>query len=450
VTPSRTPSRTRWLRTWAPAELALAAYIASATVCCLLVARRHDAFGDLLIYRSGGQAVLNGARLYQLQFAWQLHFTYPPFAALVFVPLAWVPWAVVPPLVMALNVVALPLALWLALRLLPAARAARGPHDPVETESPAPHAWLAGWRAVTLSLAASSAAIWLEPVRTNLVYGQVNLLLAVLVLADLALGDRFRAKGAAIGIAAGLKLTPAIFAVYLVLTRRYRAAAVSAAVSGLTVAAGWALLPADSAAFWGGAFADPARIGRVENAGNQSLRGALARLLHTLSVQPPWLAAAAVVGLGGMTLAVLAGRRGDEASGFGRCAVTGLLISPVSWSHHWVLAVPALMLAAAGAWRRRSIPALAALALLAAVAGAGWARVIWHVPNGGAAGLHLNLLQFAAADVYLLAGLGALAVAAAQELSGVLSRPAGPRSAAADAVALPSESNAAGVATRPE
>ena len=381
--------------------LAAAGFLACAVACCVLAARRHDPFGDLFIYRSAGRAVLGGARLYQLRFAWQLRFTYPPFAALSFVPLAWLPWTVVAALVMAANVAALPMTLWLALRLPPA------------------RSWLAGWPRmlpVALSLAVAAGAIWLEPVRTNLAYGQVNLLITVLILADLALPDSSRLKGAAIGIAAGIKLTPAIFAVYLLLTRRYRAAAVSAAAAALTVALGAVLLPGDSAAYWGSGLTSPARIGRVENTANQSLRGALARVLHTVSVQSPWLVAAVVVALAGMALAVLAGRRGDEASGFARCAITGLLISPVSWSHHWVLAVPALLLGCAWAWRTRSAPALTALV---AVAAAAWAAIIWQVPNGGSGHpeLHLHAVQLVAADAYVLAGLMVLAVAAAGELA---------------------------------
>jgi alpha-1,2-mannosyltransferase len=404
--------------------LAGACYLASAVACCVLAARHHDGFGDLFIYRSAGRAVLGGAPLYQLRFAWNLPFTYPPFAAVVFVPLAWLPWPAVPPLVMAANAAALPLTLFLALRLPPARSwlAVMKAASPARREArrPAGQAGRLGGpdlvTAVTVSLLAASAATWLEPVRTNLAYGQVNLLIAVLILTDLGLPDGSRFKGAAIGVAAGLKLTPAIFAVYLLLTRRYRAAATSAAAAGLTMALAAVLLPGDSAAFWDGVFADPARTGRVENAANQSLRGALARFLHTGNVHSPWLIVAAVIGVAGLATAALAGRRGDEASGFARCAVTGLLISPVSWSHHWVLAVPVLLLGCIAAWRNRSFPALAALAV---AAGAGWTAVIWQVPIGARthAELHLNPLQLLAADAYVLAGLVAIAVAAGQELA---------------------------------
>jgi alpha-1,2-mannosyltransferase len=379
--------------------LAAACYAGSAAVCCVLASSGHAPFGDLRIYRSGGAAVGSGAPLYQLRFAWNLGFTYPPFAALAFTLLAAVPWAAVPPLVTGISVALLPLTLWLALRL------PRGPGVPP----------LGSRRAARLALAAAAAAVWLEPVRTNLAYGQINLVLTALILYDLSRDDSARLKGAAIGLAAGLKLTPAIFAVYLAATRRYRAAAVAASAFCVTVAAGFAADPADSAAFWAGTFADPMRVGRIENAANQSLRGALARMLHTTSVTPLWLGAALTVGLAGMGVAVVAARRGDEGAGFSLCAVTALLVSPISWSHHWVLAVPALLLAAHSAWRGRTRLAIAARIAAAAAAAIGWSGIIWQVPigQGRHAELHLDARQLAYADAYVLAGLAVLAVAVA-------------------------------------
>ena len=381
------------------ATVAVAAcYAVSAAVCCVLASSGHAPFGDLRIYRSGGAAVSSGAPLYQLRFAWNLGFTYPPFAALVFTVLAAVPWPAVPPLVLGTSVVLLPVTLWLALRL---------PHGP----SAPP---LGRRRAARLALAAAAAAVWLEPVRTNLAYGQINLVITALILYDLSRDDSARLKGAAIGLAAGLKLTPAIFALYLAATRRYRAAAVSAAAFAVTVAAGFAVAPADSGTFWAGTFADPMRVGRIENAANQSLRGGLARVLHTTSVAPLWLGAALIVGVAGMGLAVMAARRGDEGAGFSLCAVTALLVSPVSWSHHWVLAVPALLLLARSAWPGQFRWAIAASAGAVTLAVIGWSRIIWQVPvgQGRHAELHLNAGQLVYADAYVLAGLAVLAVAA--------------------------------------
>jgi len=182
-------------------------------------------------------------------------------------------------------------------------------------------------------------------------------------------------------------------------------------VFATTVAVGFVLAPGDSRAFWGGAFIDPRRVGRIENAANQSLRGAYARLLHTTAVGSWWLASAVIVGALGLALAVRAGRRGDDVMGFSICALTGLLISPISWSHHWVLAVPALLLLAVEAVRRRW--RLGAIGVALAV-GIGFSHMIWWVPvnHPRHSELHLGPLQLIYSDSYVLLGLAAIAVAA--------------------------------------
>jgi alpha-1,2-mannosyltransferase len=216
--------------------------------------------------------------------------------------------------------------------------------------------------------------------------------------------------------------------VYLLLTRRYRAATVSLGVFAATIAVGSLALPGDSREYWSGAFGDPSRVGRIENTANQSLRGAYARLLHTLDVQVWWLCTAALVGVFGIALAVRAGRRGDDASGFSLCALSALLVSPISWSHHWVLAIPALLLFALGAWRLGSRGRLAAAAAALAV---GYSHMIWWVPVNHPlhSELHLDATQLIFADAYVLLGLAALALAAVEiggaRTSAAYARPVG-------------------------
>jgi alpha-1,2-mannosyltransferase len=421
--------RTRWLA---------CGYALSATGCALATLRSQAAFGDLSIYTAGGGAVLHGTPLYQLRFAFGLRFTYPPFAALLFAPLTWLPVTAGRVLVSAATVLALPVASYLVLRLPP---------------------WpscLGRERAAQLALAFAAAAIWLEPERTNLKYGQVNALLTVMVLADLALIERGRGRrsgGVLIGIAAGIKLTPALFAVYLLATRRYRAAATAAGTFAATVAAGFALVPGDAARYWELSLLDPAHVGRIQNVANQSLLGALARVLGTLSVGPVWLPVAAAVALIGVALAARAGRAGQAAQAFALCAVTSLLISPISWSHHWVLAVPALLVAVVSAGR-----SVAGLAAVAVVAIAGWAAIIWRVPLGSGHYAELNLtpVQLVAGDAYVLAGLGVLALAASQastsafhrRLSSSAAKQASNELRASPASAASSRENAARTAAR--
>lgn len=194
-----------------------------------------------------------------------------------------------------------------------------------------------------------------------------------------------------------------------------RAAAICGAVFAVSVAVGFALVPRDSSAYWRGAFLDSGRVGRIENAANQSLRGAIARLAHSGDVQILWLCAASLVALAGVALAVRAGRRGDDVRGVSLCILTGLLVSPISWSHHWALAAPALMLLALRARVRRSGVLLAATSVVVLVA---LLHVIWWVPVNRPrhSELHLGAAQLLYADAYVLMALLALALAGVSEL----------------------------------
>jgi alpha-1,2-mannosyltransferase len=383
------------------------------SVALLLVSHLGHGWGfvDLSVYRKGGQAALDGAHLYALRFPGALAFTYPPVAAMLFAGLTLASPATDQALVTGASLALLPAMFYCALRLRPAA------------------SWLPRRRALELALACCAGAVWLEPVWTTLRYGQIDVLVATLVLYDLSRPDSAHHKGVGIGVASALKLTPAIFVAYLALTGRLRAAGVALAVFCATIAAGFAALPGDSGEYWGGAFLQSNRVGRIENAANQALRGAWARVLHSVDVQTVWLASAGVIALAGMALAVRAGRRAgghprDDVRGFSLCALTGLLVSPISWSHHWTLAVPALLLLALGAYRQASIVALTASGAIAVVAAS---HMIWWVPINRPphSELHLDALQLVYANAYVLIGLAALAVAAWQPLAHTRPRIAG-------------------------
>jgi alpha-1,2-mannosyltransferase len=137
-----------------------------------------------------------------------------------------------------------------------------------------------------------------------------------------------------------------IFIPYLLLTRRYRAAVVALGTFGVTIAATDLLIPKAARQFWAGRmFLKVSRVGNVGYVGNQSLYGASIRLLGSArAAHPYYLAAATVIGLGGLLVAAALSRRGHELAGVVTCALTGLLVSPVSWSHHWVWMAPTLVL----------------------------------------------------------------------------------------------------------
>ena len=209
-------------------------------------------------------------------------------------------------------------------------------------------------------------------------YGQVNAILMALVAVDLlAAPEGARWRGAGAGLAAAFKLTPAIAVLVLVARREWRAAATMVATAAGATALCWAVWPAESAQFFFSAMLDPSRAGFPEYAGNQNLKGAAARWLPEQAWNPAWALAVVVVGLGAWlllrrltALAALGGARSPDGGlvlllQVSTAMAAGLLISPISWSHHWVWCLPALMALATAAWRWYS-PALATTTLTGA------------------------------------------------------------------------------------
>jgi hypothetical protein len=251
---------------------------------------------------------------------------------------------------------------------------------------------------------------------STIFYGQIDVFIAFAVIYDLSMPDTSRTKGAAIGLAAAFKLTPAFFAVYLVLTRRYRAAATAAAVFFSTVVLGFLVVPADSFSYWDIFFLRPGRISPPSDPQNQSLLGAISRIFHTGHPELLWLGLAGLVMLTGMALAAWVGRRGDEVRGFTLCGITELLISPISWTHHWVIGVPALFLATLAIYR--NWPHLRFASLLGAIAVTaitviGWSQMARSVPSTG--WLQLSTSAEIKSDLYVIIGLGVLMAAVSTE-----------------------------------
>lgn len=390
----------RWRRY---AGLALAV---SAAAYLLISVAHHQAFYpwgrlsffDLRVYRGAAGLVLGGGSLYHAPIWQWAPFTYPPFAAVVFTPFALLPLAVDEALVTIFGAVALFAVLALALRL---------PMPDSEEAAPTQR-----WRPILVPFAVA-AGLWLEPVTATLGYGQINLLIPLLIAGDLSRRDAAKSKGALIGLAAGLKLTPLIFVPYLLFTRRRRAASVALGTFASTVAFTYAVLPGASRQFWGGAlFLDSRRVGGCCIPANQSLRGLILRLDPSFG-SGRVLATAAVVGILGIALAVLAGRRGDEAMGFSLCAITGLLISPVSWTHHWTLAVPALLLLGLRVYGHRSKVGIIAIGVTLLV---GYSYLPKLMESAAfPSGLALPAVWTLASTPYVLIGLMALGLACAHQ-----------------------------------
>jgi alpha-1,2-mannosyltransferase len=208
-----------------------------------------------------------------------------------------------------------------------------------------------------LVIAVAAMALLTVPVVLTLHLGETDLIVTALVATDVLRGrDGGRLQGVGVGLAAAIKLTPLIFVAYLAGTRRVRAAAVALGTFAVTVAAGFFLLPADSGTFWlDGIFLRSRRVGSAIDLTDQSLAGAIARLAGgSGQILVWWYAAAALTAIAGLAVAVWAHRRGHRLAGAVCCGITGLLVSPISWTHHWVWALPLLVLLTVAAWRHRS------------------------------------------------------------------------------------------------
>jgi alpha-1,2-mannosyltransferase len=250
-----------------------------------------------------------------------------------------------------------------------------------------------GWLVALLTL----AALALEPVWQNLAFGQVNTLLMLAVLVDL-LGRERRWSGVLVGIAAGLKLTPLVFVVLLFLVGRRTAAGRAAAAFVATVAVGFAVMPGASTTYWTERLVDASRVGPPALAHNQSVYGALSRLLDG---RPPtwlWLAVAVPLAVAMLLLAARWWRAGDPVLGTCLGAMAMLVASPISWSHHWVWAVPVTLVL----WERSRWACVA-------WAGVFVARPIVWPAYGRNREYDWGLLDHLAGNAYLLAAV-ALAV----------------------------------------
>lgn len=360
---------------------------------------------DLGVYWEGGRAVGHGTHLYDLSYTWvHLPFTYPPFSAGVFAVAAHVPLAVLAVLLAAVDLLTLLVAGWIALGARP-------------------------WSTVAARLGGAFAiaafGLWLEPVQQTLGFGQVNIVLMLLVLVDLTQDDRRWTKGIGVGVAAGFKLTPAIFIGYLLITRRFRAAATAMGTFAATIGVTWIVMPSESHRYWiGRLFTDSSRVGNAAYVGDQSLHGVISRLMDG-SGDKLFLCLAAPVAVGGLVLAAWAHRHGDEVLAILTTAATGLLVSPISWTHHWVWVVPfagwlvAQRTFAMALWQRIALCAALVLAFTAwpyrpgpggPLLPMGW---LWFMPHTRNGEYKWSIGQHLAGELYTVIGVLVLAAIAA-------------------------------------
>ncbi|WP_433229440.1 glycosyltransferase 87 family protein [Actinomadura formosensis] len=323
---------------------------------------------DFHIYWLGGHAVTDDARLYEEQLAdhW---FTNTPFMAALFTPLSALPLR---PARMLWQLASLAAFAWACRTTLK----------------------LTGRRASPAAVVA--AGLLLEPIWHSFFLGQVNLFLLALVLADMHRVALGRPAGIGIGIATAIKLTPAVFVVLLLVTRRTRDAFTATATFAVCTLLACFIAPDASRLYWLRTFYDTSRVG-VPYISNQSPYGALTRILRGTGEVGDWYTAIPLtIGVFGLTVAALWARRGDWLSATAVTGATGLLVSPISWAHHWAWIVPALAVLIRNNNRKTALAGYILFAL----------SPLWWTPHNGHPleyGFHILLTPVA--NCYLLAGV---------------------------------------------
>lgn len=279
---------------------------------------------DLEVYRFAVDAWLNGGdpygRLPETAVDLELPYIYPPFALLPAIPFTVLPWFASYILLFVLSIACIAGTLYLIARRV----------------------WPEGERIGALLIAVGGVplALTLEPVRETFSFGQINLLLMGMVAIDCLARRNWLPRGMLIGLAAAIKLTPAVFILYFLVRKDYRAAIVAAATGAAATAIGFAIDYKGSIEYWFHGFAGAARISGSTYRANQTIHGTVARF----GMEKPWVTM--VIGIALLALlavVVLAMRRSDPVVALLVCAGFAVLAAPTSWSHHWVWIAPALV-----------------------------------------------------------------------------------------------------------
>ena len=187
------------------------------------------------------------------------------------------------------------------------------------------------WSAWAFTAAMVSIPVWL-----TLRQGPVNAILWLLVLVDLnALGRSRKWAGVGIGIATSIKLIPGLFAIWLALTRRWSAFALSVAAFLGATALGWLLAPSDSRHYWTTLLWESDRVGSVGDGRNNSALSLSARLFEEGTLRTTtWLLVCAVVLFVAAVRSVRASRENDLLAVAAIVGCASAVVSPISWTHH--------------------------------------------------------------------------------------------------------------------
>lgn len=286
-------------------------------------------FVDLHVYLGGAAALDHPGALYDYVYADQtpdfpLPFTYPPFAAVLFYPLQLLPFG---PVAFAweLGIVA---ALYGVVRISQRLLRDRDPSA-------------AGSRRVAMLWTA--VGIWIEPLRSTFDYGQVNVFLVLAVLYAVY-STRWWLSGLLVGLAAGVKLTPAVSGLYFLGARRWGVLVFAAVVFFLTIGVSVLVVGDQTRFYFTQLLGDASRVGPIGTSFNQSWRGGISRILgHDAGYGPMVLTGIAVTAVLALMAWRAVGGAEDRLAAIVIVQLFGLLLSPISWTHHWVWLIPLMM-----------------------------------------------------------------------------------------------------------
>lgn len=396
IVPRVTQALPSWRIAFRPPAVSYVAAVGLLLSAIVVDGQRHPGM-DSGVYQAGAQAIVRGQPLYgvlDIPLPWaDLPFTYPPIAAVAFLPLV-------------------PLPLWLVWGVMAAGCAlalgvvVRASLRSVLRREPQP--WLVN--AVT-ALAFGLQAVW-----STIGLGQVNLLLMALIAVDVLALNGTRRSGVLIGIAASIKLTPLIFIPHLLLTGR-RADALRATLTFLALQAfAWIVLPSDSVRYWTSAILE-GNGNRTYEAANQSLNGLVQRFTGDA---PSALTVSLILAAGCFALMVALVRRLHQArqplAAMLVTAFCALLVSPVTWTHHWVWVVPLCVLLGYQALRHEGYTAKVLLAFVLLVFSVDF-RLL--VPHGDKVELKWTFTETLVGNAYLwcalIVGAAGTAVFAARQ-----------------------------------
>jgi alpha-1,2-mannosyltransferase len=276
---------------------------------------------DLSVYRLAVEDMVNGHDIYLTSTPVDnLKFIYPPIAAILMTPLLLGPfvlWQII----------------WTVIgtgALLSVLRRIRVP------------------RGLAVGVIAAALVLAMEPIRTTMGYGQVNTMLMALVLVDLLPDDpdtrRRVPRGALIGLAAAIKLTPLLFVIFAFLIVKHRVAIMALVSFLFFTGVAWIILPKESVEYWKGLGKGEVNTAGPVYVGNQSITGALTRWFaeDRKTVIAALVVGFAIAGIGTL-VAAWWWRRGEKVFAVGLVGLATCLASPLSWTHHHVWAVVLLI-----------------------------------------------------------------------------------------------------------